>query len=209
MEILDLLHPQDILVRESAQAKRPLLEAVARRLASGTRLSFVSVLSALLARKKLGATCIGQGIGMPHAMPGGLGGPAAVLAVLAHPIPYDTSDEQCVDVVLGVVWPRKGCTEFLNSLARFCRHLSHPQVLKKVSGAVSAEEVRQHLGEPKDAGCPSVSALPAVATPRAFAMHGRSQQQGGLGDERNCDGSALTLAGRSDVRSGSGGCARM
>lgn len=170
MEIFDLLHLQDILVRESAQAKRPLLEVIARRLASRTGLSFVSVLSALLDREKLGATCIGQGIGMPHAMPGGLGEPAAVLAVLERRISYDTPDEQCADVVLGIIWPREPFTEFLNSLARFCRHLSHPQVLKKLRGAVSAEEVLQHLGEPNDAGCPSVSALSAVKSPRALVM---------------------------------------
>ncbi len=174
MEILDLLHPRDILVRDPAQAKRPLLEALARQLASRTRLSFAAVLSALLDREKLGATCIGQGIGMPHAMLERLREPASVLAVLEHPIPYDASDEQCVDVVLGVVWPREGSTEFLNALARFCRHLSQPQVLKKVRAAMSAEEVLQHLGQPKNAGCPSISALSTAVTPGPLAMS-RSQ----------------------------------
>ena len=170
MEILDLLRPQDILMRHPAQAKRPLLEAMARQLASRTGLSFASVLWALLDREKLGATCIGQGIGMPHAMPGGLGEPAAVLAVLEHPIPYGASDEQCVDVVFGVVWPREGATDFLNALARFCRHLSQPQVLKKVRAAMSAAEVLQHLGQSKDAGYPSVSALLTPVTPLPLAM---------------------------------------
>ena len=53
MEIPDLLHPQAILVRDPAQAKRPLLEALARQLASRTELSFAAVLSALLDREKL------------------------------------------------------------------------------------------------------------------------------------------------------------
>jgi PTS system nitrogen regulatory IIA component len=65
MEILDILHPQDVLVRVPVQAKRPLLEVLARRLASRSGMSTVSVLSALLGREKLGATSIGQGIGMP------------------------------------------------------------------------------------------------------------------------------------------------
>ena len=72
MEILDLLHPQDVLVRVPARAKRPLLEILARQLASRSGLSAVFVLSALLGREKLGATSIGQGIGMPHAMLNGL-----------------------------------------------------------------------------------------------------------------------------------------
>ena len=110
--------------------------------------------------------CIGQGIGMPHAMLGGLREPAAVLAVLKHPIPYHTPDEQTVDVVLAIIWPRDGSSDFLNALARFCRHLSHPQVLKKVRAATSAEEVLQHLGEPKDVGCPSISGQSTLATPR-------------------------------------------
>lgn len=65
MEILDLLHPQDVLVRVSEQAKRLLLEVLARHLASRCGMSVVSVLAALLGREKLGATSIGQGIGMP------------------------------------------------------------------------------------------------------------------------------------------------
>ena len=173
MEILDLLHPRDILVRDPAQAKRPLLEALARELASRTGLSFASVLSSLLDREKLGATCIGQGIGMPHAMLERLREPAAVLAVLHQPIPYHTPDEQSVDVVLGVIWPREGATDFLNALARFCRRLSQPQVLKKIRAAASAEEVLQHLGEPKDSGCDSMPDLSAMMPrPQAAARWG-------------------------------------
>lgn len=162
MEILDLLHPRDILVRDPAQAKRPLLEALARQLASRSELSFASVISALLDREKLGATCIGQGIGMPHAMLERLREPATVLAVLQQPIPYHTPDEQSVDIVLGVIWPREDATDFLNALARFCRHLSQPEVLKKVRAAASAEEVLQHLGEPKDSGCASIPGMSAM-----------------------------------------------
>lgn len=169
MEILGLLNPQDILMRASAQAKRPLLEVLARKLASRSGQSFVSVLAALLDREKVGATCIGQGIGMPHAMLGGLREPAAVLAVLEHPTPYHTPDEQSVDVVLAIIWPRDGSSDFLNALARFCRHLSHPQVLKRVRGATSSEEALQHLGEPKDVGCPSISGQSTLATPRNHA----------------------------------------
>ncbi len=169
MEILDLLHPRDILVREPAHAKRPLLDALARQLASRTGLSFGSVLTALLDREKLGATCIGQGIGIPHAMLERLREPAAVLAVLQQPIPYHTTDEQSVDVVLAVIWPREVATDFLNALARFCRHLSQPQVLKKVRAAASAEEVLQDLGEPKDPGCAPIPGSSAMMPQRQAA----------------------------------------
>ncbi|MGQ2905795.1 MAG: PTS sugar transporter subunit IIA [Neoaquamicrobium sediminum] len=168
MEILDLLHPRDILLRDPAQAKRPLLGAIARQLSSRTGLSFVSVLSALLDREKLGATYIGQGIGLPHAMLERLREPAAVLAILQQPIPYHTPHEQSVDVVLGVVWPREGATDFLNALARFCRQRSQPQVLKKVRGAASAEEVLAHLSRPMDAAPLSIPGLSSLQ-PRAQA----------------------------------------
>ncbi len=188
MEILDLLHPRDILVREPAHAKRPLLDALARQLASRTGLSFGSVLTALLDREKLGATCIGQGIGIPHAMLERLREPAAVLAVLQQPIPYaHRRTSTRVDVVLGVVWPREVATDFLNALARFCRHLSQPQVLKKVRAAMSAEEVLQHLGEPKNPGYRLDPRARRRVMPGPLAMHGQQEP----GDERDGDGQAL------------------
>lgn len=169
MDTFDLLHPQDILVRATAQAKRPLLEALASRLAARSDLSAVSILSALLARERLGATSIGHGIGMPHAMLGGLREPAAVLAVLRHPIQYRASDEQSVDVVLAVIWPQGRSPEFLHALARFCRRLSHPEVLKVLKAAASAEEVLQHLGGPNDVERPSTRGLSALTSPRTRA----------------------------------------
>jgi PTS system nitrogen regulatory IIA component len=169
MEILDILHPQDVLVRVPVQAKRPLLEVLARRLASRSGMSAVSVLSALLGREKLGATSIGQGIGMPHAMLDGLQEPAAVLAVLEAPIPYHAPDDQSVDVVLAVIWPRNGSSDFLTALARFCRRLSDPQVLRQLRGSASAEEALRHLRDPADAACPSIAGLSALAAPRSRA----------------------------------------
>ncbi|TPK54795.1 PTS sugar transporter subunit IIA, partial [Mesorhizobium sp. B2-4-19] len=96
MDILDLLHPRDILVRAQAQAKRPLLRLVSGRLAARSGVPEETVLAALLNRESLGSTGIGHGIAVPHALLEQLLAPTATLAVMDRPVWFRAPDEQAV-----------------------------------------------------------------------------------------------------------------
>ncbi|MBZ9799079.1 PTS sugar transporter subunit IIA [Mesorhizobium sp. ES1-4] len=146
MDILDLLHPRDILVRAQAQAKRPLLRLVSGRLAARSGVPEETVLAALLNRESLGSTGIGHGIAVPHALLEQLLAPTATLAVMDRPVWFRASDEQPVDVVLAVIWPRERAGEFMPALARFCRKLSRLDIPKGIRCAASPDGVLACLG---------------------------------------------------------------
>jgi hypothetical protein len=77
MDIFDLLHQRDIVLRAPAQAKRSLLRLLTHTLSVRCGLPADSILAALLSREKLGSTGIGHGIAVPHALMKSLSEPAA------------------------------------------------------------------------------------------------------------------------------------
>lgn len=163
MDVHDLLHPRDILLRGSAHAKRQLISVLSLTLAARCGISDDTVRTALFNRESLGATGIGHGIAIPHALLPNLVTPAAVFAVLDRPISYVANDEQLVDVALAVIWPRERAREFTPALARFCRHMSHPDLLRTVRSAKSPRDVLECFRRTADAGCQQYPAAPTIA----------------------------------------------
>jgi len=169
MDILDLLHPRDIHVREPAHARRPLLRVLSGRLAARAGALDETVLAALLNRESLGSTGIGHGIAVPHALLTGLPAPAATLAILDRPVWFRAPDERPVDVVLAMIWPRERGGEFSPAVARFCRKLSSPDVVKGIRSALSSDGVLTCLGAPDGAAQQSLTAISPPLTGSAGA----------------------------------------
>ena len=169
MDILDLLHPRDIHVREPAHARRPLLRVLSGRLAARAGALDETVLAALLNRESLGSTGIGHGIAVPHALLTGLPAPAATLAILDRPVWFRAPDERPVDVVLAMIWPRERGGEFSPAVARFCRKLSCPDVIKGIRSAPSSDEVLACLGASDGVASEPLTAIPAALTGPAGA----------------------------------------
>ncbi len=166
MDIFDLLHRRDIVLRASAQAKRPLLRFLADTLSARCGLTEDSVLAALLNRESIGSTAIGHSIAIPHALLKELSEPAAILAVLDRPVWYWAPDEQPVDVVLAAIWPGERAGEFTPALARCCRRLACAGAMKKMRSAATADEVLECLRRLDEAGWgPHTSMLPGSRHP--------------------------------------------
>ena len=163
MDILDLLHPQDIHVRAQAQARRPLLRLLSSRLAARSGAPEETVLAALLKRESLGSTGIGHGIAVPHALLNELTAPAATLTVLDRPVCFQAPDEQPVDIVLALIWPRERAGEYTHALARFCRKLSRADVLNGIRRAMSPEGVLACLGASVDVGNQPAPTIPVYS----------------------------------------------
>lgn len=145
MDIFDLLHQRDIVLRAPAQAKRSLLRLLTHTLSVRCGLPADSILAALLSREKLGSTGIGHGIAVPHALMKSLSEPAAALAVFDRPVWHWASDEQPVDVVLAAIWPGERTGEFTPALALSCRRLACAGAIKKIRSAATADEVLECL----------------------------------------------------------------
>src|SRR5690606_6432969 len=119
----ELVGKQDVLLGMPADRKRSVLDALAVRLAERAGMSHGAVLAAFLRRERLGPTVIGNGVAVPHARLDGISAPAAALATLQRPVPFDTQDDVPVDLLFALLWPASDMKGFVPTLRGVWRQL--------------------------------------------------------------------------------------
>ena len=139
MKISDLLQPQAVTVALKAQGKKQLLQELAARASTVTRLPDRKIFETLMEREKLGTTGVGQGIAIPHGRLGDIRDIVGVFARLETAIDYDAVDNQPVDLVFMLLAPEGAGADHLKALARVSRLLRNQQATEKVRAAKSAE----------------------------------------------------------------------
>jgi PTS system nitrogen regulatory IIA component len=159
-----ILHDEDIVLGMTAKGKRSALAKIADRLGQRVGLRGSTVLAALLRRERLGSTAIGHGVAVPHARLQGLAEPAAMLTVLERPIWYGGTDDDPVDLLLTLLWPKDDVAGFLPALASCCRLLRQPDIRTRLRESVTPAEVRAWIcmHEGHFAGQPGIKPLRAV-----------------------------------------------
>ncbi|TIS67983.1 MAG: PTS sugar transporter subunit IIA, partial [Mesorhizobium sp.] len=77
---------------------------------------------------------------IPHALLENICSPVASLTRLAPPVDFDGPDDDPVDLVYTILWPRSASSAFLPALSRICRLLRASQVRERLRLAQSADE---------------------------------------------------------------------
>lgn len=122
-----ILTPARTACNVAGGSKKRLLETITRLVCDDqAELSYDDVLSQLIAREKLGSTGLGDGIAIPHCRVGTCGAPLGALISLAEPIPFDSPDEQPVDLLFVLLVPEEAHQEHLDLLAEVARLFSQP-----------------------------------------------------------------------------------
>ena len=113
-----LAHAGNVRCHDSCNSsKKKLLENLSALLANNAyNISAHRILQALVDRERLGSTDLGRGVAIPHARLTDLSHAIAAMITLATPIDYDTTDNQPVDIVYGLLVP-SGDGHHLNHLA--------------------------------------------------------------------------------------------
>jgi PTS system nitrogen regulatory IIA component len=156
-----MLREQDVVLGMAAKGKRSALAKIAGRLAERVDMRPSTVLAGLLRRERLGSTGVGHGVAVPHARLGGLVQPAAMLVVLDSPVWFGSADDEQVDLLLTLVWPKDDVAGFLPTLASFCRRLRQADLRARLRAAATPHEAHAWL-ELRD----SPPAAPPVARRR-------------------------------------------
>jgi PTS system nitrogen regulatory IIA component len=141
MKLSELVGERDILLGVRADRKRSALGAIAARLGEKLEVSQGAALAALLRRERLGPTSIGQGLALPHARLDGISAPAAVVARLQRPVPFGSPDDEPVDLLLALLWPKSDMKGFVPALFHACRVLRSgglPGLLRRSSTPAEA-----------------------------------------------------------------------
>ena len=140
MTVTNLLEEQDILLGMHAKGKRSALARIAARLGERAGVGQGAVFAGLLRRERLGSTAMGRGVAIPHARLDGITAPSAMLATLLRPVGFDAPDNDPVDLMLAVLWPKSDGAAFLPALAQFCRLLRHPELRDRIRSSVTPAE---------------------------------------------------------------------
>ena len=145
MNIGELLEPRAIAPRAGGGSKRQVLSALADIAARSFGLEASQVLDALLEREAAGSTGVGHGVAVPLARLPGLTRMRAVFMRLEQPTPFESVDDQPVDLVFALFAPAEADTEHLRTLARVSRLLRQGDLRQQIRQARTAESIHALL----------------------------------------------------------------
>lgn len=148
MNIADIVKAGSVLSPLHVQNKKQLLTEIANALAAAAGVEARPVFEALLQREKLGSTGLGQGIAIPHGRIAGLTKVHGVFARLSHPVAFEATDGEPVDLVFALASPPQSGADHLTALARVSRLLRDPGTLAKLRGTESPDGIYAILTQP-------------------------------------------------------------
>ncbi|MER9157576.1 PTS sugar transporter subunit IIA [Mesorhizobium sp. M0778] len=140
LTVCPILSEEDISLDLATKGKQSALTKIAIRIARRAELDEQVVLRSLFDREDFGSTGIGRGVAIPHALLGMISSPVASLTRLAQPIDFDGPDDDPVDLIYTVLWPRSATSAFLPALSQICRVLRTSQVRERLRQAQSSDE---------------------------------------------------------------------
>ncbi len=146
MRVPEFLKPERVHCDLKSTSKKRVLEALSELLATvDSHVTEASVLDALFARERLGSTCLGHGVALPHARMANVKEAIGAFVKLAEGIDFDATDGQPVDLVFGLLVPEKSANEHLEILSTLAARLSDEQMREKLRACGSSPEVWQLL----------------------------------------------------------------
>ena len=145
MDIVDILSPEAVIPRLKATSKKQALEDLAKQAAEITGLSERAIFDVLLERERLGTTGVGNGIAIPHGKLAELNKLHGVFARAEKPIPFDSIDDQPVDLIFLLLAPQNAGADHLKALARVSRLLRQPALRQQLRRAATADELHALL----------------------------------------------------------------
>jgi len=147
MEIADLVTPAGVVPALKVTSKKQALQELSRKAAELSGLEEREVFDALLERERLGTTGVGMGIAIPHSRFAKLSKLVGLFARLEKPIPFDSVDEQPVDLIFLLLAPETAGADHLKALARVSRLLRDRSICAKLRGCASADAIYALLTE--------------------------------------------------------------
>jgi len=151
MRLSDILSVDRILVDidgSVVKTKSDALRLLAEMLSPAVHVEKDTVEHLLLEREKLQSTGIGDGVAVPHCALDTASNQALALILCPRGIDFDAIDSEPVEIVFGLVGPKRATGEHLRTLARISRLLRDEQtrlrLLASSSPAAAFELVEAH-----------------------------------------------------------------
>lgn len=106
MTLEQLIKPDSVLCNAQARSKKHCLEILSELLSkTNPDLPNEEIFSKLVARERLGCTCLDKGAAFPHCRIDGIEQSSGALIRLSSPIDFDSADGEFVDLIFGLMVP--------------------------------------------------------------------------------------------------------
>jgi PTS system nitrogen regulatory IIA component len=119
MQIADILTPERIACDVDVSSKKRALEKISELIAAADpSLTSGEVFDCLISRERLGSTCIGSGVAIPHGRVTHGERTLAAFMKMREGIDFEAIDRQPVDLVFAMMVPEHSTDEHLEILAQ-------------------------------------------------------------------------------------------
>jgi PTS system nitrogen regulatory IIA component len=146
MLISDLLSPERICCDVQSSSKKRLLELISEELARDSEeLSKREIFESLCARERLGSTGLGNGVAIPHGRIKGSSHVQATFIRLKKPVPFDSVDNEPVDLLFCLAVPEDCGEDHLKLLAQVAELFSDSEVLQGLREAETPAQILRLL----------------------------------------------------------------
>jgi PTS system nitrogen regulatory IIA component len=146
LRLSDILAVDRILVDIDGtfvKTKSDTLRRLAQMLAPAVGSEAETIEHLLLEREKLQSTGIGDRVAIPHCALDMADGQAAALILCPRGVEFEAIDAEPVDIVFGVVGPKRATGEHLRTLARFSRLLRDEQTRMRLLASPNSQAAYQ------------------------------------------------------------------
>lgn len=143
MQLKDVLSPDCTKGAVPCSSKKRALEIIGELAAVKLDLTPQQVFDSLLTRERMGSTGIGQGIAIPHGRIGDEHPAIAVFIRTESPIPFDSIDNQPVDLLFALLVPESQCKQHLKTLSLIAEKLMSRDICRALRNATSDDELYQ------------------------------------------------------------------
>jgi PTS system nitrogen regulatory IIA component len=144
-ELERMLRPEQVAYDVEVNSKKRALEVLSELLAAGDpEITAHEVLDSLLARERLGATGLGNGVAVPHGRLKGSKEIKAAFLRLKGDIAFGSVDNQPVDLLFALLVPEDSSASnvrYLQVLAYLAEMFSDQTLRESMRGARSREEL--------------------------------------------------------------------
>ena len=132
MNLSSFLEPTAIKVISEATSKKRLFQNLSDVAEDLIDLPAPHIFEALQNRENLGPTGVGHGVALPHARLTNLSKVHGVFLKLEHPIDFEATDRQPVDLVFALFAPTDTGVDHLKALALVARMFRDPALCVKL-----------------------------------------------------------------------------
>jgi PTS system nitrogen regulatory IIA component len=142
LKLCDLLNEDRILVDSDGgfvKGKQDALRILAHKLAEDVGTDHTTIERLLVDRERLQSTGIGDGVAVPHTSTESASRQSVALLICPNGVPFEAIDGQEVNIIFGVVGPRRATGEHLRILARISRLLRDAATRDELVSSATAE----------------------------------------------------------------------